>query len=180
MSDALGEGRATAAGLRTLCGTLLALSLLALTACSYGTDFVVVNDSGSPVEVRYTLKSRYRRDECCSVRPMKKAFDKLGDDDTPWRDVPAGELSYDRAAGAVTLMLQPGEALLVAQGINFRGHGDRSDDEFFQLESIHIAGAGGVVRYEGRQAQYQFQQQDRQLYKLTYYGWGDKAYDGGR
>ncbi|MCA1621929.1 MAG: hypothetical protein LC795_22170 [Acidobacteria bacterium] len=176
----MSEGRATSAGLRTLCGALLALSLLALPACSYSTDFVVVNDSGSPVEVRYTLKSRYRRDECCTVRPAKKAFDKLDDGDTPWRDVPAGEFSHDRAAGAVTLTLYPGEALRVAKGSNWRGHGDSSGDEFFEIESISIAGAGGGVHYEGRQAQYQFQQQDSQLYKLTYYGWGDKAYDGGR
>ena len=180
MADALRKGRATSAGLRRLCGTLLALSLLALAACSYSTDFVVVNDSGSPVEVRYAFKSKYRRDVCCSVRPAKKAFDKLHDDDTPWRDVPAGELSYDRAAGAVTLTLQPGEALLVARGSGWGGHGDPLGDDFFEIESVRIAGAGGVVRYEGRQAQYQFQQQDRRLYKLTYYGWGDKAYDGGR
>jgi hypothetical protein len=163
-----------------LCGTLLALSLLALTACSYSTDFVVVNDSGSPVEVRYTLKSRYRLDAGRIARPAKKAFDKLDDDDTPWQHVPAGEFSYDPAAGAVTLTLHPGEALLVATASNWRGHGDRIQDDFFEIESVRIAGAGGVVHYEGRQAQYQFQRQDTQLFKLTYYGWGDKAYDGGR
>ncbi len=167
-------------GLRALCGSLLALSLLALSACSYSTDFVVVNDSGSPVEVHYTFKSRYRHDTCCSERPAKKPPAKLDDDDTPWRDVPAGEFSYDRAAGAVTLTLHPGEALRVAIEINWRGHGDPGRDGFFEIESLRIAGAGGVVRYEGMQAQYQFQRHGAQLYKLTYYGWGDKRHDGGR
>jgi hypothetical protein len=158
----------------------LVLLLSALTACSYVTDFVVVNDSGSPVEVRYVFKSRFRQDECCPHRPAKKASAKLDDEDAAWRALAPGEFSYDPAAGAVTLTLAPGEAASVFSRSGWRGHGEHGDDDSFALDSVRVAGAGGLLLYEGRQAQYQFQRQDASLYKLTYYGWGDKSYDGGR
>jgi len=170
----LGKVRATSTGLRALCGSLLATALLALAACSYSTDFVVVNDSGSPVTVRYTFKSGYRAQSCCAERPAKRPLDRLDDDDAAWRDVPSGEFSYDASAGAVTLALGPGEALRVFTGSGWRGHGDEGDDQSFAIESVRIEGANGAVQYEGRQAQYQFRWENDQLYKLTYYGWGDK------
>lgn len=67
----------------------LVLFLPALSACSYRTDFVIVNDSGSSVEVRYTFKRGRRQANCCPQRPAKIPLDKLGDDDTPWREAPA-------------------------------------------------------------------------------------------
>lgn len=166
--------------LRLLSLALLLSALSALSACSSETDFVIVNDSGWPVEVRYTFKSGYRYEKCCSEPPAKKALDKLDDDHTLWRDLSPGELSYDPAAGAVTLTLSPGEALRVFRGSGWQGHGGRSEDESFIIGSVRIAGANGIVEYEGRQAQYQFQRRDDNLYKLTYYGWGDKRDDGGR
>ncbi len=162
--------------------TLLSLALLlsALSACSYITEFVVVNDSGSPVEVHYTFRAGRRTDECCPDRPAKKASARLDDHDAAWLEVGAGGFSYDPAAGAVTLTLGPGEAVRVFRRSGWRGHGVPGDDESFTLDSVRVAGSNGVLRYEGRQAQYQFQRQDNNLYKLTYYGWGDKSYGGGR
>jgi hypothetical protein len=148
---------------------LLSLLLLsALAGCSYSTDFVIVNDSGSPVEVRYTFKPRHPPEQ-----PAKKPLDKL-EDDTPWRTLSEGEFAYDMGSGAVTLTLGPGEALRACRHSGWRGHGDLNDDESFDLESVRIEGANGAVQYEGRQAQYQFRWEHDQLYKLTYYGWGDK------
>jgi hypothetical protein len=160
---------------RTLRLLSLGLLLSALSACSYMTDFIVVNDSGSPVEVRYTFKAAHY-----SGPPAKKPLDKLDDDHTPWRKVPEGEFSNDPGARAITVTLGPGEALRVFEGANWRSHGDRDDDDSFALDSVRITGANGVVEYEGRQAQYQFQWKDDSLYQLTYYGWGDKRHDGGR
>ena len=159
---------------RTLRLLSLVLLLSALSACSSITDFIVVNDSGSPVEVRYTFKRGQRYEQCCSYRPAKKPLAKLGDDDVRWGEVPAQEFTYDPGAGAVTLTLGPGEALRVFEGLNWGGHGDVHNDENFAIASVRITGANGVVQYEGRQAQYQFQWHDGSLYRLTYYGWGDK------
>lgn len=80
----------------------------------------------------------------------------------------------------MTLTLGPGEALRVAAETNWRGHGDGGDDESFAIESVRVAGANGGASYEGRQAQYQFLRESVSLYRLTYYGWGDKAHAGGR
>jgi hypothetical protein len=62
----------------------------------------------------------------------------------------------------------------VYQYPGWRGHGDSHDDELFGIGSLRIAGANGTAYFEGKQAQYQFRRENDQLYKLTYYGWGDK------
>jgi hypothetical protein len=172
--DALKQIRATSTVLRALCGTLLALSLMAHTACSYFTDFVIVNDSGSPVEVSYSFRNWRESGECCPERPAQKPLDKLDDNDVAWRELRAEEFQFDRATGTLTLTLAPSEVLRVTTQSNWRGHGDLSDDKSFAIDSVRISGANGGVLYEGMQAQYQFQRQDANLYKLTYYGWGDK------
>jgi hypothetical protein len=159
---------------RLLCGLLLAASLPVLSSCSSMTEFVIVNDSGSAVEVRYTFKGHPDRETCCPEKPAKKPLDKLDDDEARWRTLGADEFSYDPATGSVTLTLAPAEALRVDQQLNWGGHGGEREDEFFHIASVRIAGAGGVVSYEGMQAQYQFQHEDDNLYRLTYYGWGDK------
>lgn len=174
------RGRAIFRWPRALCGALLALCALALAACSYSTAFVIVNDSGSPVEVSYSFKNWRAGNECCPTPPAKRPLDKLDDADAEWALLRPEEFRFDAAAGVVTVTLAPAEALLVERETNFRGHGDRSDDEFFRLSSVRITGAGGTLHYEGRQAQYQFQWQDDNLYKLTYYGWGDKRDERGR
>lgn len=174
------RGRATSKWPRAFCGALLALCVLALAACSYSTAFVVVNDSGSPVEVSYSFKNWPEGGECCPTRPAKRPLAKLDDADSEWGWLRPEEFRFDAAAGVVTLTLAPGEALLVERVSGFRGHGDRDHDDFFRLASVRMTGANGTVYYEGRQAQYQFQWLDDNLYKLTYYGWGDKRDERGR
>jgi hypothetical protein len=166
--------------LRALCGALLALPLLLLAACSYSTDFVVVNDSGSPVEVSYSFKDWREPRDCCPSRPLKKALAKLDDDDVEWTELRAEDFQFDRAVGVVTVTLAPSEVLRVDVQSNWGGHGDRRDDENFRIASLRITGESGSVYYEGLQAQYQFRSEDGRLYKLTYYGWGDKRDDRGR
>ena len=177
---ALGRGRATSKWPRAFCGALLALCVLALAACSRSTAFVIVNDSGSPVEVSYSFKGWREGDECCPTRPAKRPLGKLDDLNAEWGLLRPEDFRFDAAAGVVTVTLAPAEALLVERASNFRGHGDLHHDEFFRLSSVRITGANGTVYYEGRQAQYQFQRQDDNLYRLTYYGWGDKRDDRGR
>lgn len=163
---------------RLFCGLLLAASLLTFSSCSTITEFVVVNDSGSAVRVSYSFKKRGDRSSCCVSQPAKKALDKLADEDAAWRELRGDEFAYDPATGTLTLTLAPSEVLRVSSEVNFAGHGVR--DEYFPVESLHVAGESGAAYYEGRQAQYQFKRESGSLYKLTYYGWGDKAHDGGK
>lgn len=180
MTDALTKGQATSAFPKALCGALLLLSLLLLAACSYNTDFVIVNDAGSPVEVSYSFKNWNGPADCCPSRPAKIALAKLNDSETAWTELRPGNFQFDRATGVVTVTLAPSEALRVARYYNWSGHGDRSDDRNFQIDAVRITGQNGSLYYEGLQAQYQFRSEDGRLYKLTYYGWGDKRDDRGR
>jgi hypothetical protein len=174
----LTRGRATSKWPRAFCGALLALCVLALAACSYSTEFVIVNDSGSPVEVSYSFKNWRAGGECCPTRPAKRPLAKLDDADAGWGRLRPEEFRFDAAAGVVTVTLAPAEALLVERVSGYRG--DRDLDDFFRLASVSMTGAEGTVYHEGRQVQYQFQRLDDNLYRLTYYGRGDKRDDRGR
>lgn len=167
------RGRATSKWPRALCGTLLALCVLALAACSYSTEFVIVNDSGSPVEVSYSFKNWHEGDACCPTRPAKRPLAKLDDADAGWGWLRPEDFRFDPVAGVVTVTLAPAEALLVERVSGYRGHGD--NDDFFRLASVSTTGADGAVYHEGRQAQYQFQRVNDNLYRLTYYGRGEQA-----
>ncbi len=151
---------------------LVALALTALAACSYMTDFVVVNDSGSPVEVTYSFKN-WRNTGGSVERPWKTTLKQL-DDANSWQRLEPVEFSHDPVAGTVTVTLAPSEVVRVYQYPGWGGHGDSHDDELFGIGSLRITGANGTVYYEGKQAQYQFRWENDKLYKLTYYGWGDK------
>ena len=152
---------------RVLTGLTFALALL-LAACSYTTNFVVVNATGQPVELRYTVKASPRDPLEMVGQPRKTAADKLRDGDREWRLLAPGEYELDGGARAITLRLMPGEAVLVRQLTNYGGHDDTSDAEAFAVEEIRLGGAAGEVTHRGDQARRSFLRESDNLYTLTY------------
>ena len=145
------------------------LLLLALSSCSFIYEYVVVNESASPVEVRYGGV------DCCSAQPPElytKAAGKLGANDEPWKAVRAGEISFDPEAGTVRVALQPGEALRL---ITLRyPASDVENYQTFPLDSLRITGALGGVSYEGDQLLPQFKKLHSTVYGVTYRSKGGK------
>lgn len=141
-------------------GARLALALAAamfLSSCSFITDFVVVNESGSPLEVQYTYKERFAGPKCCAMGelPRRKLARDLDDDGRAWTTLQEGEYFYNSTAASVTVFLRPGEALLVTRLNDYAGP-SKGDDESFTLRSVRLTGASGTVFYEGLQAQTAF------------------------
>jgi len=145
------------------------LLLLALSSCSFTYEYVVVNESASPVEVRYG------RVDCCSAQPPmpgRKAAGKLGANDEPWKAVRAEEISYDPQTETVRVVLQPGEALLITR-LRYPAS-DIENYQTFPLDSLRITGALGGVSYEGDQLLPQFKKLHSTVYGVTYRSKGGK------
>ena len=148
---------------------LLALALLALillsAACSYHNEFVIVNRSGSSVQVRYRLKrwspeSTFQ--ELGVKTPAKVSLTEFRKAEYQWRRLVGDEYQFDRLTGTFTVNVSNDEVLLVDDVTNYDGREDQ-----FDLASIKIVGPFGAIDLEGRQAQNQFRLEDRK-YVLTY------------
>lgn len=152
---------------RVLIFLTFALALL-LAACSYTTNFVILNDTDQPVELRYKVKASERDPVQVAGDPQKTAGEKLRDSDREWRLLVPGEYSVDRAARTVSIRVMPHEAVLVRRLTNYGGHDDTSDAEAFAVEEIRLSGASGEVILQGEQARRSFLRESDNLYTLTY------------
>jgi hypothetical protein len=145
--------------------------LLWLTACSYITNFVIVNASGQVVEVRYTIKKpsdpRAPSGEPV-VLPATKAVLEL-QQQTPWNELPTSQYSLDRENRELVVSLMPGQGLLVEQPNLLDGSTDEAHQaENFSLERIDISGSSGEVHLQGEQARKAFVPVSKKPYTLTY------------
>ncbi|HYP53323.1 MAG TPA: hypothetical protein VEQ42_07265 [Pyrinomonadaceae bacterium] len=151
----------------------LALPLVAamlLSSCSFISDFVVVNESGAPLEVQYAYKERFAAPKCCAMGelPQRRPARDLGNDERPWTTLREGEYFYNATAASVTVVLRPGEALLVTRLNGYAGPGT-GQEESFTVRSVRLAGASGTIFFEGLQAQAAFKEEERQsLYAIRY------------
>src|SRR3954471_22265020 len=100
---------------------LISLLLCALlcTACSFATDFAVVNGSDQPIEVRYQAKREpneptFGADPVTQIgKPflIKASPLRSGIKDGDW--LPEGEYQVDRTTGTISARLLSGEVLRI-------------------------------------------------------------------
>jgi hypothetical protein len=143
--------------LRIAC--LAATAILAL-ACSWTTDFVVVNASAGTVEVQYRAKPHDQGVYGEVVLPPRVA-----------RATELGSGSWTTAAteangeeGITRVRLAPGQALLIARA---RGYGSPTLEHWrrFPLQHLQIGSALGMVCHEGAAILLAFQgNRERQVF----------------
>src|SRR5215212_5948123 len=97
--------------------TLSLASLMWLAACSYRTNFVVVNASDHTIEVRYKVK--YAVDPSSPGRglnlmPAVKKISEV-DEQVPWEDLSGSRFTVEPDSRTVVVSLGPGRALRVEQ-----------------------------------------------------------------
>lgn len=145
---------------------LLALvgSLIFLSACSYATDFVIVNESDAAIMIRYEVKD-FPGPFYPPTAPAVMAASELSEDGRQW--IPT-QFQLDDASRSVTTQLMPGQALLVARMSHYSGHDDPTDDHKYQIRRIVVSGARGDLEYTDEQARTAFTRVARTLYTLTY------------
>ena len=149
--------------------TLLTFALaLLLTACSYTTNFVVVNTTDRPLELRYKIKASGRDPLQLAGELLKTTAEKLRGGDSEWQRLSPEEYTVDREARVVTLRVMPQEALAVRRLTNYGGHDDTADAESFAIEEIRLKGTSGEVTLQGDEARRAFLRESDNLYTLTY------------
>ena len=150
--------------MRRLILIALAGSLFFLAACTYATDFVIVNESDSPITIRYEVKN-YPGPFYPPVAPGVIPASELSEDGQQWNPV---QFELDEASRSVTTRLMPGQALRIATMNHYTGHDDPNDAQNFQIYRITLSGTRGELNLTGEQARTTFAKVARTLYTLTY------------
>ena len=147
----------------------LALLVFSFAACSYSTDFVVVNESGQPIEVRYKIREAPVGPRDFSGTPSKKDASQLGKGNrTPWRKADASEFRLDAVNRTVTVVVLPHEALWITSMFHYIGDEDPNDVANWPIEEISVTGAGGAMTFTGQKSRQSFSYVSRTLYTLIY------------
>ena len=143
---------------------LLVGSLLLFAACSYATDFVIVNESDGPITIRYQVKD-YPGPFYPPVTPGVVPASQLSEDGQQWNSV---QFEVDEASRSVITRLSPGQALRIATINHYSGHDDPNDAQKFQIRAIAVSGTHGELNLTDEQARTSFTKVARTLYTLTY------------
>lgn len=139
-------------------------SLLFLGACSYATDFVIVNESDTAITIRYEVKD-FPGPFYPPTTPGVIAASELGEDGQKWTPT---QFQLDEASRSVTAQLMPGQAFRVATMNHYSGHDDPTDTYKYQIRRIVVSGAHGNLEFTEEQARTAFTRVARSLYTLTY------------
>jgi hypothetical protein len=146
---------------------LVALSLVC-SACSYGTDFVIVNRSVQPIVVRYRIR-QFPGDFSPRDKPATIAASNLDSHGgQEWKLLNSDQFQVDPELRTVTVRVSAGEALRITTLHNYRGHDKTWAAGEFPVDEILISGANGELKLTGQQARITFAEVSRALYTLTY------------
>jgi len=143
-----------------LLALLLGTSLL--TACSFFTDFIVINDSQQPIELTYRFKfagmitnpATAPRSQVSTRRPEH------------WQELSADRYDVDRVSRTVKLRLMPAEALRVESLSNYSSHDGHAGA--LSIDELTVRGTNGEIVLRGDQVRLNFIKQGTQVFTLTY------------
>jgi hypothetical protein len=128
---------------------LIVLASLSSGGCSFSTDYVVVNSSGGPLQVNYTIAPT-------SIDPLAATgvgipamlpTSELNGKPREWRKLTVAEFAFDRSNRTVTVSLPPNQGLLITRGGDYNPNPPVA--EKFIIEEIHIAGPSGEMILKG-------------------------------
>lgn len=152
----------------------IVLVCLMSAACSFGVNFVVVNESDSEIELEYVLST-----ENYAVLPETK---KPSENFVPakmdlavwesrfnredWVEISETEYQYDLKKGRLKLKIAPHQAVKILQtdsGALFEDSHKR-----FQITRLEISGENGKIAFEGAQLVKQFAKRNNSNYFIAY------------
>lgn len=114
--------------------------------CSYSTDYVIVNSSGAPAQVTYTIApTTIDPFVATGAEPAILPVSELKGRE--WRELSATEFVFDRANRTVTVLLPPNQGLLIKRGGTYSPTSPVV--EKFVIEEIRIAGSNGEINFKG-------------------------------
>lgn len=144
--------------------------LVSLAACSFSTDYVVVNESNDRVLVRYVIKKPAAgfRPVGLFETPSIKTVSEL-EKAVAWRHLPDSQWTFNAETRTAVITLLPQEVLRVEResGV-FCGEDKPEVREDFYIEEITITGSKGAIRLTGEQVRKGFARGTKQRCDLTY------------
>ncbi len=114
---------------------LLLLCALTLAACSFSTDFVVVNASGQSIEITYKIGETGVDPLVVTRKPATMPASQLSSRE--WRELSPTQYVFDREKRTVTVSLSPGLALRINQGGEWN---ERETGADFIIKELNIRG----------------------------------------
>ena len=154
--------------MRRYCTCLILACVLLLSACSYTSNFVVLNESGKPIKVQYKIRSHSSEPFQLTGEPAKTQEAKLRNRDRQWQLLKSGDYQLDHVERIVAVEVLPHEALRVLYITNYGGHDAVSDADRFQIDEIIVSGASGELRLQGDEIRRKFTEESESLYVLSY------------
>ncbi len=138
-----------------------------MSACSYGTDMVVVNMSNQPIEIRYKIRSQTGPFRLPAQPAMKKVSQLK--DNHQWRTLSPSEYTLSPENRTITVGLPPNCGLRI-EGLHRGGMqvDEEEDAKYFGIEEINLKGASGEIILKGKQVRKSFLAESKQVFTLTY------------
>lgn len=138
-----------------------------LSACSYLTDFVVVNRSDQTVQVRYRIRN-YPGPFAPPVAPATIAMSGLSiKHNQKWVELPTEAYRLDQHNRTVIVELGANQVLRLARLHNYSVE-DSTNVADFPVEELLVTGESGELQLAGEQVRLAFTEMSRVLYSLSY------------
>lgn len=135
-------------------------------ACSYGYDIVIINDSDTPIEVRYRTNTNYPFDD-----PMTKSVDDINAEKTlrrfwtkttAWQKFPENQVETILAERIIKIL--PKEAVQIERG-NYNPIQEERGD-LTRIVDLRIISSHGEISYKGKLILDEFEKVDYTFIKI--------------
>ena len=148
-------------------GFLLALASLCA-GCSYTTEFVVINESGNPIEVRYRLKD-FPGPFAPRIAPATMTTGQLRAGDQLWSQLSAAQFRLEPDERRVVVRVMPNQSLRVERMHRAGMQVDETDEaKVFSIEEMIILGANNEIKLQGEQVRKSFVPESKRVYALIF------------
>lgn len=130
-----------------------------LTACSFGYDVVIVNDSDELIEVRYQLNEKDGFDEPSTKSvedwTTQKSVRRFWAEEKPWQNLPETEYETDFKTRERTIKIPPRQIVRIEHG-NYNPISEESGD-LTNIAQLKIISPDGEISYKGKLLLKQFE-----------------------
>jgi hypothetical protein len=140
-----------------------------LSACSFGYDILIVNDSDKPIEVRYKISEKGQFDEPMikSVEDWntQKSIKRFWTEEKPWQNLPENEYQTNLETRERVVKISPKQIIKIENG-----HYNPISEEYGDLTDIielKIISPNGEINYKGKLLLKQFEK-DNYTFIKTY------------
>lgn len=149
--------------------SVLLVVVLILSGCSYSTEFVVVNDSTSPIEIEFVITSNFDSIEHTVTKPYKTSLSNWNSwfERTDWQEILQKEYEFDSQLHKAKLKLNPKEVARIAIAL----HHETvliTDNYEFPIKTLYLNGENDEILYSGKQFYKQFEKKGDNRYFIEY------------